>query len=583
MKRVFNHLRPRLRDLRLRWKILSTFLLVLLCSAALMIFLYQFNWQTYRTQLFTEVAGNLTLTSQSLESEMSMLQTTVSSIATSRNFQSAIRAMENAEDGYNAYSHRRRIISMVADELKLSSYILSSHYVTPDLLPISIGTDTSIHSSDIYSDLYDIAREHLGRPVWVTGEDQSLILVCAIRETEDLSLRDMGMIIVRVLPSQLLKETVSMDTDTDDMLIFSNGNLFYHIGEIQDWTVIPEQTRGQSYTVATIDDEARFIVHARSEYCDFEYYYCISYDNLMYSLRQTRDTVIILYALFIVLFTCIALVLSSSITAPMHALVKKMSHPAEQAFEKDEAEEALLNRGDEVGLLAAAYQDMLDTIEDLIDKNYVQQLTIKDTQYRSLQAQFNPHFIYNTLDSIYWMAINSDEQQIADMTMSLGKLMRESIVDSAEYGRLIPLRKELINLQHYIRIQKIRYGSQLEICMEVEEDTLDLMVPRMILQPLVENSIHYSVETISGDSTIWIKSRRCGDCFELLVEDTGIGVEPDIMDKLRSNKLIPKGTGVGLNNILQRLQMLYDQNAHMDIQNRQPHGAVVLLRLPLER
>jgi len=313
-------------------------------------------------------------------------------------------------------------------------------------------------------------------------------------------------IIVRVQTAQLVKQSITLNTKTDDMLIVSGGELLYHIGEVESWRTITESVSGKDYTVSEIDGEQRLVTATRSEHCDFDYYYSVSCNSLFANLQRTKRVIYLMYGLFLALLAVLSAALSRSITTPIYALVHKMSCSTEQVFRKKEAEEVLLQRKDEVGLLAETYQGMLDTIEELIDKNYVQQLTIKDTQYRALQAQLNPHFLYNTLDSIYWMAVDAQQKEIADMTLSMGKLLRESIKDSAEYDRLIPLEKELTNLQYYISIQKIRFGSDLAFQMQIAEDTLALQVPRMILQPLVENSIHYSVEMISGANTICIRS-----------------------------------------------------------------------------
>lgn len=583
MKKLLNAWRKQRQSLKLKWKILIITLAVLLCCAVTFLLLFRYTWAAYEKEIYTEMASSLKLASDRIDAELLRFRAAVAKVATTGTVQDTIRKMENAPSPYESYSSQQAVLSMIGDELNKYSYVLSVHYVSPQGQALSSGFDTSYYSIEQYDVFYDIAVQGLGRPVWIV-EDETLIVVSNVLETADLSLRDLGMIMVRVQPSLFVSSVAGVDTRTDDLFLFSNGRCLYHNGGIKNWQEIEQLLSDDDYDVAEIESQTRFLTGTRSKYADVEYGYAVSYDSLFSELSRIQNMALVIVALVTVFLTLISFRIAKSIVKPMYQLVDQMSLPAKEVLSKNNTlAPALLARRDEVGVLANAYQDMLRTIEELIQENYVKQLTIKDTQYRTLQAQLNPHFIYNTLDSIYWMAQKSGQEEVALMILSLGKLMRESITRRDDYGHLITVREELRNLNHYLNIQRIRFRDALNIQIEIPAQMMDFMIPRLLLQPLVENSIHYGLEMINEPCWIVISGKQEADSFELCVTDNGIGVADDLLEQIQSDSFEPQGSGVGLKNILLRLKMLYADEASLCISNCDPHGAMVVIRLPYRK
>ena len=583
MRRLLTAGRSRLQNLKLKWKILIITLLVLLCSVVTFLLLYKYTWAAYEKQIYAETASSLELASARIDAELLRFRAAVAGAETNSSVQAMIRQMEAAPTLYDSYSSQRRVLSMICDELNKYGYVLSVHYVSAEGRALSSGFDTSYYSAAQYAQFYQTAVQGLGRPVWLV-EDETLIVVSNVLETADLSLRDLGMIMVRVQPSLLVSSVAGVDTRTDDLFLFSGGRCLYHNGGIGNWQQIEQMLPADGYTVAQLESQTRFLSGASSQYADVQYGYVVSYDSLFSELARIRRVALAIFVLVTVLLTLFSFRIARSIVRPMYQLVGQMSLPAKQALSRNNAlAPELLNRHDETGVLANAYQEMLRTIETLIQENYVKQLTIKDTQYRTLQAQLNPHFIYNTLDSIYWMAQKSGQEEVALMILSLGKLMRESITRRDDFGHLITLREELRNLNNYLNIQRIRFRDALNIQIDIPPQMLELTVPRLLLQPLVENSIHYGLETINEPCWIVISGRQDEAFFELCVTDTGVGVEDDLLARIQADDFEPRGSGVGLKNILLRLNMLYGDKASLQISNCKPHGAMVVIRLPYRR
>lgn len=580
MKKLLHRWKNNLKSLKLKWKVLAITFTVLLCSTVTFLILLKYNLVAYEKEICMETESSLKLASERIDAELLRFRAAVAKVATTGTVQDTIRKMENATSPYELYSSQQDILSMIGDELNKYGYVLSVHYVSPQGQALSTSFDTSYYSIKQYDVFYDIAVQGLGRPVWIV-EDETLIVVSNVLETADLSLRDLGMIMVRVQPSLLVGSVAGVDTRTDDLFLFSNGRCLYHNGEIENWQEIEQCLPEDDYQVIEIESQTRFISGTNSKYADVKYGYVVSCDSLFSNISSLQNMALLIFSLVTVLLILLSFCVAKSIVKPMYQLVEQMNLPVKQILSKNnELTSALLDRRDEVGVLANAYQGMLRMIEELIQENYVKQLTIKDTQYRNLQAQLNPHFIYNTLDSIYWMAQKSGQEEVALMILSLGKLMRESITQQEDYGHLITVREELHNLNNYLNIQRIRFRDALNVQIEIPAQMMGLMIPRLLLQPLVENSIHYGLEMINEPCWIVISGKQEDDYFELCVTDTGIGVANDLLEQIESDNYEPQGSGVGLKNILLRLRMLYADKASLHISNCDPHGTMILMELP---
>ena len=206
--------------------------------------------------------------------------------------------------------------------------------------------------------------------------------------------------------------------------------------------------------------------------------------------------------------------------------------------------------------LKNAFNAMAERINELVRENYMKQLLIKETQLSALQAQMNPHFLYNTLNSVYWMAKTEGVNSIAEMVNSLSLLLREAISD----GELvIDLDKELDIVCHYITIQKLRYGERLDVTFDVSEKCSDLAIPKFTLQPLIENAIVYGVECMLEPCAVIVQIFVEDDLCVCQVKNSGPAPEANLMEKLRSGQIVPKGNGVGLLNIDQRIKAVFGE------------------------
>jgi two-component system sensor histidine kinase YesM len=220
----------------------------------------------------------------------------------------------------------------------------------------------------------------------------------------------------------------------------------------------------------------------------------------------------------------------------------------------------------------------------LISSVYISNIKQKEAELASLEAQINPHFLYNTLQSIKWLSDMYKAPDIGDMAISLAKIFRFSIKGAA----IVSLYEEMQHVKDYINIQKYRYGDRFTLEYNIPDELLSCQIPKLIIQPLVENSIYHGIETKEepGVITIWAES---GDnCLHIGVEDDGAAVSPEKIEEIRLSLKrqadLNAGAGgaksLGLKNIHDRLQMLYGSDYGIQVNRRNERGFIVVVSLP---
>ncbi len=260
----------------------------------------------------------------------------------------------------------------------------------------------------------------------------------------------------------------------------------------------------------------------------------------------------------------------------------------------------------EISELAKDFNIMVARIRELVRRNGEEQEEKRRSKLMALQNQITPHFLYNTLDSIIWMAETREHGKVVKMVAALARLLRLSISRGDE---LVSIRDEITHIENYLTIQKMRYQDMLDFSVEVEEEILSLLVPKVILQPLVENAIYHGVKNNSGGGRVLVGGRRKGEQVVLYVEDDGVGADPDEMaailegtarDETSPNppsggpargggtatvaKRVTLHSRVGVRNVHERIKLYFgDQYGLRFLSGSGGVGTVVELRVPIVR
>ncbi|HIW34621.1 MAG TPA: sensor histidine kinase [Candidatus Paenibacillus intestinavium] len=222
---------------------------------------------------------------------------------------------------------------------------------------------------------------------------------------------------------------------------------------------------------------------------------------------------------------------------------------------------------DEVGVIGQTFQRMVVTNQQLSESLLQSQLKEREAELRSLLSQIKPHFLYNTLDSIYFMALLEEKEDIAQMALSLSESFKLSLNKGKE---LIPVFKELKHIEHYMIIQGMRYDNRFQYIEEVEDEIKSYEIMKLLLQPLVENAMYHGLEPKEGEGMIRLTGRRDGEFLVFTVTDNGVGME----DVQKTEQ------GYGIRNVRERLSLFYGGQSKFIIKSKVNEGTHIELRFP---
>ena len=238
---------------------------------------------------------------------------------------------------------------------------------------------------------------------------------------------------------------------------------------------------------------------------------------------------------------------------------------------------------DELGLLILQFNHMGMEIQRLNELSQKEEQEKQELKYQILETQINPHFLYNTLETIKWMAYEKEEEEIAKLSGAIIRLLRFTVKN---VNKMIPLREELAYIHDYVTIQKIRYEDAFQIEYEITPEAERFYITCFVLQPFVENSILHGMDISTNTGIICIRAFVKEDVLCISISDNGIGMNEEVLqnlrDKISSNRLEEyKGfNGVGVTNIILRMKMTYGEGFSYEFHSKEGKGTTVLLKIP---
>ena len=304
----------------------------------------------------------------------------------------------------------------------------------------------------------------------------------------------------------------------------------------------------------------------------------VSYvDELVTSNVGEVTRILVLSALAVLLAALLSsIVISRALSRPLKGLSGAM-----RQFEKsaDRFTYAPVGGAREVQALSESFGHMVVKIQQLMDTVRREEINLRKTELKALQAQINPHFLYNTLDSISWMCEQGRNAEAVQMVNALAQLFRISISKGHE---LIPIRSELRHAESYLKIQQHRYKNQFSYRFDVDERCLDFLCNKITLQPIIENAIYHGINGLVDEGEIVITLRAEGTDVVFTVADNGVGMDQAqieaILRKERSDH-----TGIGIKNVNDRLKIYFGEGYGITIRSEPDEGAVVTIRMPQVR
>ncbi len=292
--------------------------------------------------------------------------------------------------------------------------------------------------------------------------------------------------------------------------------------------------------------------------------------------RQTTlliiSSVVAMGALFIALLLY-SLRVSRSITGPIRALTEKAERFGADNFSSLPVDTSIA----ELKTLDRNFDKMAGRITSLMEKQRQDQQSLHRAELELLQAQINPHFLYNTLDSIAILAESQREEDVVNMVTSLSTFFRNSLNRGED---IISLRAELIQAKSYLEIQQIRYSDILTYSISLPEEIQDVTVPKLILQPLIENALYHGIKNRRGRGVIQITGEKQNDDILLQVRDNGAGMTEEQLQRLQAGVYEEHHSGLGLKNVHQRIRLYCGEPYGLSFESEPGAGTTVTIRLP---
>jgi two-component system sensor histidine kinase YesM len=274
------------------------------------------------------------------------------------------------------------------------------------------------------------------------------------------------------------------------------------------------------------------------------------------------------------------------ISVSIYRPIKKL-HDVTTTIAKNDLQ-ALVNSEnvDEITELGNNFNIMIGKIRELLNAKVKEQENLKKAELKALQAQINPHFLYNTLDTIVWMAEAKNTDQVIEIVRSLSSFFRIALSKGKDW---ISIRQEIEHVRSYLAIQKMRYRDILDYKIEVDEDLLNGTILKLTLQPLVENALYHGIKNKRNGGTIVVRAQRVGtDLVRLEVQDDGIGFTPYKLAQIRdmlnddASEISLKEGGFGLENVNKRIKLYYGKQYGLYVQSEYLGGTQVVARIPLQ-
>lgn len=270
----------------------------------------------------------------------------------------------------------------------------------------------------------------------------------------------------------------------------------------------------------------------------------------------------------------IAVIFSQIITKPVKSLIGAMrgfeEHPENYRYSPAPIHIA------ELQLISDSFGQMAWIVQSLMEKTRNEEALLRKTELKALQAQINPHFLYNTLDSIQWMCERGKNESAVRMVGALGKLFRISISRGHE---LIPIRDELKHVESYLIIQKYRYSDRFEYTFDVDESLGGYLCSKITLQPLVENAIYHGIEPLIDDGEIIISVKPDGDDILMTVSDNGVGMTAEQVEGLLKKER-SDSSGIGIKNVSDRIKIYFGDNYGVKVESEPDVGTKITVRIP---
>lgn len=574
-----------LSNLPLKQKLSCIILSVLTLILLFFLLALQISKYSYNEQLYRAIAGNLSFSASTISKHLKNIESFSSVVIAQKEVQESLDAVNSNDDVLTLsknYSLLNEVVSTYQQTYKQNNLSCIA-LVNPRFTNCSNFPVMSRIPPEFLREILQKAAQASGSAVWISdSSNHYLILSRQIRKTENLSLKPLGYLLLFINLDDLVGDAnQAVNTyESGHYLIYDNEKLIYHSeGISQDWALLLYEKLQRPYDIIKQNRHKYFAVRSRIPSYEWNYINLIPYDDINRSIVAVFQLILVILLAGLLLSLFVAHIMMRYVVRDFELLLHKMEIFSQTELQLPESRIDYSQRSDEIGKLHQSFDAMAERIQHLVNANYRYQILNRDARLKALESQINPHFLYNTLETVNWRAKALKDDTISNIVQSLAALLRATLSNEKS---LVPLNYELNLVNNYITIQKIRFEERLLFRFydsECTENLKNALVLPLTIQPLLENAIRYGMEEMTETCEISVYPYQRGDFLIIEVANQGSSFEENLLENLQNGSKSSHGFGIGLLNINQRIQMLFGDAYGLSFLNEEDK-AIAIITLP---
>lgn len=593
------------KDLKMKNKLFIGFLLVIAVLVSLLgYFSMTFSEQSIRIQMLDSIQETMTQMGENIEGEIQKVLDVSAQVCLNQDLGTILQ--EEKPKTIEEYYRKDRTMRQILNDSYATYFSVEDVFVCSyngsvygsDKNKLSLTADYDFTRTGWFEDMkqsgakISILSQYDSSSYISTGEPQKLFSI--VKKIYNYkSGKEIGCLIIHMNSDILgnVLQSVNSNEYQQCLIIDNNKKIIYHpdsdyIGTQYREARVSELLTVQNGYMESLSEKG-YLVFSTSPVTGWSVVCVVDNKYIMDSINRLR-LFLILTALFcVILSVYFASYISKTISDPVARLQRKMHQVGEGDFDI----RAATGASDEIGQLTMSFDKMVERTKQLIENVYQSEIYQKEAELNALQAQINPHFLYNTLQTIDMMAEEEEADEISDACQALSKIFRYSINRGQEF---VHVQDELVHIENYMLIQKLRFGNKLDVRYDIQEDCRELYIVKLLIQPMVENAVVHGMENVLDQCLVTIRVYRDRDCLYAEVEDNGTGIGTEQLDKL-NEKLVHSGeqkmvhevdyvkshTSIGLENTNARIKLYFGQEYGITITSEEGTGTKVRIRLPV--
>lgn len=593
------------KDLKMKNKLFIGFLLVIAVLVSLLgYFSMTFSEQSIRTQMLDSIQETMTQMGENIEGEIQKVLDVSAQVCLNQDLGTILQ--EEKPKTIEEYYRKDRAMRQILNDSYATYFSVEDVFVCSyngsvygsDKNKLSLTAEYDFTRTDWFEDMkqsgakVSILSQYDSSSYISTGEPQKLFSI--VKKIYNYkSGKEIGCLIIHMNSDILgnVLKSVNSNEYQQCLIIDNNKKIIYHpdsdyIGTQYREARVSELLTVQNGYMESLSEKG-YLVFSTSPVTGWSVVCVVDNEYIMDSINRLR-LFLILTALFcVILSVYFASYISRTISDPVARLQRKMHQVGEGDFDI----RAATGASDEIGQLTMSFDKMVERTKQLIENVYQSEIYQKEAELNALQAQINPHFLYNTLQTIDMMAEEEEADEISDACQALSKIFRYSINRGQEF---VHVQDELVHIENYMLIQKLRFGNKLDVRYDIQEDCRELYIVKLLIQPMVENAVVHGMENVLDKCLVTIRVYRDRDCLYAEVEDNGTGIGTEQLDEL-NEKLGQSGEqkmvhevdyvrshrSIGLENTNARIKLYFGQEYGITITSEEGTGTKVRIRLPV--